>query len=102
MVRVPKIGWKAGDWHHVVLTFKNHDTGKPNSETALYIDGKRIGEVKDQAIAMDWDIEKANIYLSLGYVGLLDEFALFDRDLTPEEVTLLHKNPDVLAKLKKR
>jgi hypothetical protein len=85
-----------------VLTFKNLDTGKPDAVTALYIDGKLIGEVKDQTIAMDWEVEKAMVYLSLGYVGLLDEFALFNRALTAEDVTLLHKRPDLLAPLKKQ
>ncbi|MBA4189662.1 MAG: hypothetical protein C0467_16885 [Planctomycetaceae bacterium] len=102
MVRVPSIGWKADDWHHVVLTFKNLDTGKPDAVTSLYIDGKLIGEVKDRSIAMGWDIEKAGIYIAINYIGLIDELALFDRALTAEEVSLLHKKPDLLAKLKKK
>lgn len=102
MVRVPGVGWKADDWHHVVLTFKNLDTGKPDAVTALYIDGKLIGEVKDRAIAMGWDIEKAGIYTSINYIGLIDEFALFDKALSAEEVTLLHKKPDLLSPLKKK
>jgi len=102
MVHVRGIGWKADDWHHVVLTFKNLDTGKPDAVTALYIDGKLIGEVKDRAIAMAWDIEKVGIYLSINYIGQLDEFALFDKALTLEEVTLLHKKPDLLITLKKK
>ena len=102
MVRAGAVDWKEGQWHHVVLTFQNLDTGKPDAVTTLYIDGKRIGEVKDQAIAMGWDIEKAGVYLALGYIGLLDEFALFDRALTAEEVALLHKKPDLLAPLKKK
>jgi len=100
MVRVPRIGWKADDWHHVVLTFENLDTGKANARTALYIDGKLIGEVKDREIAMGWDIDKAGIYFSINYIGLLDEFALFDRALTPEEVKALHATPGLLAELK--
>lgn len=102
MVRVPGVGWKATDWHHVVLTFKNLDTGKPDAVTALYIDGKLIGEVKDRAIAMAWDIEKAGIYVSIGYIGLIDEFAIFDRALTADEVVALHKTPDLLSALKKK
>lgn len=102
MVRVPGIGWKADDWHHIALTFKNLDTGKPDAVTALYIDGKLIGEVRDRAIAMGWDIEKAGIYVSINYIGLLDEFALFDRSFTVEEVALLHKKPDLLSPLKKK
>jgi len=102
LVRLPGVGWKAGEWRHVVLTFKNFDTGKPDAVTALCIDGKRIGEVKDQVIAMGWDVEKAGVCLSLGCVGLLDEFALFDRALTAEDVELWHKKPDLPAPLKQK
>ena len=102
MVRVPGIGWKAGDWHHVVLAWKNLDTGKPDAATALYIDGKLIGEVKDRPLAMGWDIDKAGIYFAINYIGLLDELALFDRALTIDEVMALHAKPDLLTPLKEK
>jgi Concanavalin A-like lectin/glucanases superfamily len=101
LVRVPGIGWKELDWHHVVITFKNLDTGKPDAVTALYIDGKLKGEVKEQAIAMKWEMAEAKIYLALSYIGLIDEFALFDKALTGDEVQLLHKKPALLTPLKK-
>jgi len=102
LIRLPNVDWKSGEWRHVALTFQNLDTGKPDAVTTLYIDGKKIGEVKDQAIAMGWDVEKAKVYLSLGYVGLMDEFALFDRALTAEEVALLHAKPNLLSPLKRK
>ena len=101
MVRVPKVGFKAADWHHVVLTWQNFDTGRKDARAALYIDGKLIGEVKDRPIAMDWDVEKAGIYIAVNYIGLLDEFAVFDRPLSADEIGLLHRKPDLLAPLKK-
>jgi formylglycine-generating enzyme required for sulfatase activity len=100
MVRVPKVGWKANDWHHVVLTWENLDTGKENGVSSLYIDGKLIGQVKG-AIAMGWDIDKAGIYVAINYIGLIDEFAVFNRALTAAEVTALQKKPDLLSELKK-
>jgi hypothetical protein len=98
LVRVPKVGFKSGDWHHIVLSWSNFDTGKKDAIATFYVDGKKIGEVKDRAIAMDWDIEKAGIYTAVGYCGLLDEMALFNRALTAEEVAELHKNPGSLKK----
>ncbi len=98
MVRVPKVAFKAGEWHHIVLSWDNFDTGKPNASATLYIDGKKIGDVKDRAIAMDWDIEKAGIYTAVGYTGLFDEMACFNRALTVAEVTALHKTPGLLGK----
>jgi hypothetical protein len=101
MVRVPKINWKAESWHHVVLSWKNFDTGKEDAVSALFIDGNLIGEVKGRAIAMNWDVEKAGVYIAVSYIGLLDELALFSRALSAAEVRLLHTQPGLLAPLKK-
>ena len=101
LVRVPKVGFKVGQWHHVVLSWSNFDTGKKDALATLTIDGKKIGDVKDRAIAMDWDVDKAGIYTAVGYCGLLDEMALFNRPLTADEVTALHQTPGLLAKLSK-
>jgi hypothetical protein len=100
MVRVPAVKFKAGEWHHIVLTWKNLDTGKPNGQAMLYIDGKKQGSLDNASLAMDWDIDKAGIYVAVNFIGLLDEFAVFRRMLTPEEVTRLHQSPDLLAGLK--
>jgi hypothetical protein len=100
MVRVPRINWKAGEWHHVVLTWKNFDTGSGDAKSALYIDAALIGEVKGRAISMDWNAHKAGIYVAVNYIGLLDELALFGRALTADEVRMLHGNPGLLAPLK--
>jgi hypothetical protein len=101
MVWLRKVDFKEDDWHHVVLTWRNFDTGKEDAVATLYVDGKKIGEVKDRAIAMDWDVEKAGIYVAINYVGLLDELAVFGRELSEKEVKLLHGEPGLLAKLKK-
>jgi hypothetical protein len=101
MVRVPRVGLKQGDWHHIVLSWRNFDTGKDDAVSALYIDGKLVGEVKDRALAMDWDIEKAGIYVAINYIGLLDELAVFGRELSADEVARLHKEPALLATPKK-
>lgn len=102
MVRVPKIDFQLGDWHHVVLSWKNFDTTKPDAFASLYSDGKHIGDVKDRAIAMEWDLAKAGIYVAVSYIGLLDELAVFNRPLTVDEIRHLHKNAGCLAPLKKR
>jgi concanavalin A-like lectin/glucanase superfamily protein len=102
MVRVKDVGFKSGDWHHIVLSWQNFDTGKKDALATLYIDGKKIGDVKDYEIAMDWDIDRAGIYIALGYIGLMDELALFNRPLTASEVALLHKKPGLLQPLKKK
>jgi hypothetical protein len=100
MVRVPGVAFTAGQWHHVVVSWRNFDTGKNDAHAALYIDGKEIGVVKDRPIAMKWDIERAGIYIAVNFIGLLDELAVFDRPLSAAEIALLHRAPGVLAEPK--
>jgi hypothetical protein len=102
MVRVPRVLFKQGMWHHVAITWENFDTGKADAVATLYINAKKIGQVKDRAIAMDWEIEKAGIYVAVNYIGLIDEFAVFKQPLTTAEITLLHGQPGVLSALKKK
>lgn len=97
MVRVPKVPFKAGQWHHLVLAWQNLDTGKKDAESILYIDGKRIGAIGPRELSMDWDLDKTGIYVAVNFIGLLDELALFDRALTAEEAALLHARPGLLS-----
>lgn len=96
MVRVPGVPFKSGEWHHVLLSWRNFDTGKNDAHAELWIDGKRLGAVADRAIAMDWEIERAGIYVAINYLGLLDELAVFSRPLSAAEVALLHQKPGLL------
>lgn len=96
LVRVPRVAWRAGDWHHVVLSWSGFDTGKADAVSQLYIDGRLIGEVRDRPIAMNWDVDRTGVYVAVNYVGLLDELALFRRPLTADEVKQLHQRPGLL------
>lgn len=100
LVRVPKVGFQAGDWHHVAFTWRNFDTGRDDAHAALYIDSVLKGELSGRNIPMDWDLEKTGIYFAVGYVGLLDELAVFNRPLTAAEIASLHRDPALLAPLK--
>jgi hypothetical protein len=98
LVRVPAVAFKVGEWHHVVLSWSNFDTGKADAQAVLYLDGVRRGAIEKRPIAMQWDLDKAGIYVAVNYIGLLDELATFRRALTDAEVRLLHAQPGVLAK----
>lgn len=97
VARLPAVDFKAGDWHHVVVTWKNLDALNSDALATFYVDGRRRGVVKGQ-IAMNWDIEKTGIYVAVNYVGLLDEFAVFGRELEQEDVDLLRTKPGVLKR----
>jgi formylglycine-generating enzyme required for sulfatase activity len=93
LVVVKEIGFKQGEWHHVVMSCENLDTGKRNAVAALYIDGKRMGALENRPLAMRWDLDRTGIYVAVNYIGLLDELAIFNRPLSEEEIKWLHENP---------
>jgi len=102
LTRLKDVGFKEGEWHHIVLTWDRFNTAKKNGIHTLYVDSKKIGELQDFDVAMEWDMERTRVYFAVNFIGLLDELAVFSRPLTVDEVGLLHKNPGVLASLKKR
>lgn len=97
LATVKEIFFKRDKWHHVVMNWRNLDTGQPNAVVELFIDGKRMGGLENRELAMRWDIEKAGIYVAVNYVGLLDELALFNRPLTEEEIRTLRDRPGEIA-----
>lgn len=99
LIRVNKIGFQKDEWHHLAMTWRNLDSGKADATVALWIDGKKLGELKDRNIAMKWDVEKAGIYFAVGLIGQMDELAIFRRELTPAEVATLHKDAGLVSRL---
>lgn len=102
LVVVKNVGFRADRWHHVAFTWRNFDTGRADAEAALYIDGELQGALKGREIAMDWNIEKTGIYFAVGYIGLMDELAVFRRPLGAEEIRRLNREPGLLAALKRQ
>lgn len=83
----------SGDrWTHIVFTWKNYNTGKTDSETLFYLDGKLHGRMTDREQTFTWaDQETSRIFLGIYYVGLLDEVACFRRALTAAEVEQVYQ-----------
>ena len=101
LVVVAEVGFKAGDWHHIAFSWSGFDTGRPDAQAALYVDGDLQGELGGREIAMGWDLSQTGVYLAVNYVGLLDELAIFSRRLTANQVRGLHRDPGLLAALKR-
>lgn len=101
IVWVKDIGFKAGDWHHVALTWSNLDTGRKDGVSKLYIDGQSRGEIRGHDLRMNWELDKTGLYVAVNFIGLLDEFAVFNRELSAAEVVHLQKNPGLLTPLKR-
>lgn len=101
LIRVKAVGFKSGEWHHVVMNWRNFDTGKADARAELWIDGKPIGQIQDRKIAMDWNLDKTGIYVAVNYLGLLDELAIFGRPLAEAEIETLFGEPGSLTPLRK-
>ncbi len=76
--------FKSGKWTHIVITYSEVNTNK--SACKLYLDGQFKGVIKDVNDPFTWEAEKGKIMLGLGYIGLMDELAVFNKTLDYKEV----------------
>ena len=93
IARVKKAPFGRDKWTHVVMTFSRFNTDGTDGTAKLYINGELRGTVKDRRQVYTWDPANATIRVGLGYVGLFDELAIFDRALNADDVRLLYKLP---------
>ena len=79
----------SGDrWTHVAFSLANSNSGKTNGIARLYFDGKPQGAL-DGDHRFTWSVDDLAIMLGIQYIGYLDDLAIFDRALQPEEVLAL-------------
>jgi hypothetical protein len=83
-VTVDPSPFQSETWTHVAMVFSKVNTTK--STFKLYLDGKFNGVVKGVNDPFTWEAEKGKIMLGLGYIGLMDELAIFDKPLNSKEV----------------
>lgn len=75
-------------WTHVVATWSGLGSGE--GRATLYVDGRPVADPREGITeGFTWD-DPGAIRLGLSYVGLMDEVAVFDRELTADEVAALH------------
>lgn len=90
----------SGEWTHVLFTLKGFNTGKPNGESKLYLNGKQAAELSPREQTFTWQEDQSAIMVGLSYMGLMDDLAIFDRALTSEEVSYLHALPKGIRELR--
>jgi hypothetical protein len=79
-----------GKWTHVAFTFEHFNTGRADGTARLYFDGAMAAVLGPRRQTFTWDTDKCSIMLGLGYIGLWDELAVFNRALTAGEVRQFH------------
>lgn len=85
-VKNPPFG--KGKWTHILINFKGLNS--QNGEASLYMNGELKGIRSKISNPFTWDLEQSNIYLGLGYIGLMDDLSIYNRDLTDEEIKALY------------
>lgn len=89
---IPATGYTItyGEWDHLVVTYKNN-------YAVVYVNGQNISD----AVTLAGDLNVAgNAYIGGWYEGLnntggnfsIDDLMLFDRELTPAEVSAIYQN----------
>ncbi|MEM8968521.1 MAG: LamG domain-containing protein [Bacteroidota bacterium] len=88
LVTVENHPFSRDEWTHVLITYNSLGSGEGSA--SLYLNGELQGS-KDRVIdPFNWELDKANIYLGLNYIGLMDELAIFNRSLSVEEVQTVY------------
>lgn len=86
-------------WTHVLITFANLNTGRADGRGTLYLDGERMGTSENWSHTFNWDATQSALTLGLNYTGLIDDLAVFDRELTPAEARAVFALPRGIAHL---
>ncbi len=81
--------FSRNSWTHVLITFDGLGTAK--SLASLYLNGEKIGAVSGIDDPFTWELEESNIFLGLGFTGLMDELSIFNKPLTADQAMELYK-----------
>ncbi len=93
VIRVENLNWKSDEWHHIVITWKNFNSGAADAEWALFVDGVEKGRKSGLRQDITWNMADQVVRLNhYKYTGKIDEIAIFDKMLMPEEAQYLY-NP---------
>ncbi|MBL8799579.1 MAG: LamG domain-containing protein [Planctomycetia bacterium] len=98
---IEKPPFATGKWTHVLFTFAQLNSGKPDGVGKLYLDGKPVAGIRGRTLTFTWEPSKAAIMLGLSYIGLFDDLAVFDRALTDDEVGLVYNLENGIKSLPK-
>ncbi len=88
LVNVEKPSFSRSQWTHILITYK--DLGTSNSLAKLYLNGEKKGTVSGIDDPFTWKLEESNIFLGLGYTGLMDELSIFNEPLTDSQAMELY------------
>ena len=84
-----ELGWNDREWHQVVATFQNANSGSEDGQAVLYIDGRPRATMTGYRHNLTWDPDAVSIGLGQRYVGSIDELLILDAALSAGAVESL-------------
>lgn len=100
LVTVTRPPFSRDRWTHVAFTFVNFNTGSKDGAATLYLDGRAQGSVSAWKQTLTWEPAQTIAMIGIGYTGLFDELAFFNRALTAVEVGQLFTLPGGVTALR--
>lgn len=80
-------------WTHVLVTFARINSGAPDGRGTLYLDGRKQGSFAGWNHTFNWDVNQSALTVGLAYVGLIDDLAVFNRELDDAEAAAVFNLP---------
>lgn len=99
LIVVGDLNWQRGEWHHVVATWRNANSGAKDGLAQVYVDGVLRGWMEGYEHRVTWDIEGMTVGLGQRYAGKIDEVLILDTDVDAGQVRELHGLPGPFASL---
>lgn len=89
LVNVEKPTFTRKAWTHILITYDG--LGTTNSVATLYLNGEKKGEVSGIDDPFTWELGESNIFLGLGFTGLMDELSIFNKPFTDKQAMELYQ-----------
>lgn len=101
MVKMEQAPFRRDRWTHVtfVLDHINEHAAPPRAR--LHVDGKPVGVIQGHDLTFGWDPAAIRLVLGAAYVGSMDDLAVWNRALSPEEIDRLHALPGGVSTLRR-
>jgi hypothetical protein len=93
LVSVEGPPFRANTWTHVAFTWQRFNTGKKDGVAVLYLDGAHVGAITGREMTFRWKPSDARLLLGVGFVGWIDDVAVFNRALTQDEIRRIRQLP---------
>jgi hypothetical protein len=96
MVVLGDMPFSNDGWTFIAFSFRNYNTGEPNAVIDCFIQGEYIGSLENNEQTITWNPKEIAIWLGYNFRGYIDELAIYNRDLSQNEIKNIFELQDGL------